>query len=178
MKRGTVKTIIKNGAAFIQSAELTKDVFCPQSLVVKFDLSVGSEVEFEYKSDDKGLQATSIKKSEPLLFRYALNIENLSPAEYDDFCNLVKAYVKEERFRKNITTSKIRNIFSAVKEKKDVKFVKRLRPKLAYLAGRDSGTAFFMNDLDELIQKITTDAEVKNFKTFFEAIICYAKEND
>ena len=178
MKKGKVKNVVGGGAAFISSPEVDNDAYCPSKFVSQFNLVEGDTVEFEYKKTDRGYHVTSIQKIQNPLFISALKINELSPDEYDTFCDLANKYVKEEQFRKNITTSKIRNIFSAVLASKDVGSLKKLRPKLAYLAGRDKGTSFFMNDLDRLIKKTENSEEVKNFKSFFEAIVCYAKENE
>jgi CRISPR type III-A-associated protein Csm2 len=105
----------------------------------------------------------------------ALKINELTAEEYDIFCDLTKDYVRKPHF-KEVTTSKIRNIFSAIQNAKTKRDLKMLRPKLAYLAGRDNKTKSFMNDLDKLIKKIENDDQVNNFKQFFEAIICYKRE--
>ncbi|MEA1986140.1 MAG: type III-A CRISPR-associated protein Csm2, partial [Candidatus Marinimicrobia bacterium] len=79
-------------------------------------------------------------------------------------------------FKKNITTSKIRSIFSYVQNAKTTKDIKMLRPKLAYQAGRDNKTKFFMNDLDKMVKQISDTNQLDSFKQFFEAIVCYKKE--
>jgi len=63
-----------------------------------------------------------------------------------------------------------------VQNAKSIKDIKMLRPKLAYLAGRDNKTGFFMNELDKLIKRISNEEELKSFKQFFEAIVCYKRE--
>jgi CRISPR-associated protein Csm2 len=116
-----------------------------------------------------------VEDSLNLLFDLGLNIDKLTDEQYDKFCELCKDYVGGKNFKKNVTTSKIRNIFSAIQSAKNVKEIKLLRPKLAYLAGRDPGTKSFMDDLDNVIKSIKNENEVKNFKALFEAIVCYKK---
>lgn len=177
MYKGKVKTIIGSGAAFITSEALKDDVYCNKKYVQKLNLSQGDYVEFEAEMGFKNLEVKEIKKLEPQnpLFEMALRIDKLSAEEYDTFCEDARNYVRQKDF-KDITTSKIRNIFSAVQDAKSVKKIKMLRPKFAYLAGRDNKTGFFMNELDKLVKKISNDDELKSFKQFFEAIVCYKRE--
>lgn len=178
MYKGKVKTIIGSGAAFIVSNELQDDVYCNKTFVQKLNLSQGDFVEFESKMGFKNQEVTEINKIEKQnpLFESALKINELTAEEYDEFCDLTKDYVNDKDFKNNITTSKIRNIFSAVQNAKTIKDIKMLRPKLAYLSGRDSKTGFFMTDLDNLVKKVNGENELKSFKQFFEAIVCYKKE--
>ena len=179
MYKGRVKNIIGSGAAFISCDELENDVYCNNRFVENYNLNEGDWIEFESRNGQRGLELIKLKKIEaPLnpLFEFGLKIDQLTTEQYDKFCELCRNYVRKEQFKKNVTTSKIRNIFSAIQSAKDVKQIKLLRPKLAYLAGRDPGTKPFMNDLDNVIKKVKTDNEVKNFKSLFEAIICYKKE--
>ena len=91
--------------------------------------------------------------------------------------------------KEKVTTSQIRNIFSRIKKlealaKKDpdsdncIADVKRLRVQFAYNSGRNSENPIyrdFMNDLDELAQKIKTNRDVLRFYEFVEAIVAYMK---
>ena len=182
MYKGKVTNIHPRGFGFISSSEVENDLFCPPNLVESKNLLEGDFVEFNYQTDrydSSKLKITSIQKIDapqnPIL-KFALKINELTSEEYDKFCDLTKQYVNKKEFRNHITTSKIRNIFSAVQNAKNVKDLKMLRPKLAYLSGRDSKTGFFMTDLDKLIKQISNDDQVKSFKQFFEAIVCYKKE--
>ncbi len=177
MIKGKIKKVLPKGFGFVSSKQLSDDSFCPPNLIEQHKLEEGDAVEFEQTKDDRGrYQVTKIKKVEKLILKLALNIPNLSAEKYDEFCNLTKEYVNEKNFQKNITTSKIRNIFTAVNNAKNIKNLKMLRPKLAYLAGRDKNTKFFMNDLDKLIKQVSNEDELKSFKQYFEAIVCYKKE--
>ena len=178
MYKGKVKTIHPKGFGFISSNEIEKDIFCPPDFVEGENLSERDFVEFDVEESSKGLKVTKINKIEQQnpLFELALKINELSAEDYDKFCDLTKQYVNEREFRDNITTSKIRNIFSVIQNAKIIKDIKMLRPKLAYLSGRDKKTKFFMNDLDKLVKQISNEEELKSFKQFFEAIVCYKKE--
>lgn len=176
MIKGKVSKILPKGFGFVSSDELPDDSFCPPKLVDKYKLEEGDYVEFEQTKSDRGYQVTKIRKVENPLFKLALNITNLNAEKYDEFCDLTKKYVNEKNFRDNITTTKIRNIFTAVQNAKNIKNLKMLRPKFAYLAGRDKKTKFFMNDLDKLVRKVSNEDELNSFKQFFEAIVCYKKE--
>lgn len=174
MYKGKVKNIHPKGYGFISSKEVEKDIFCPPDFISSKNLVEGDSVEFDYDRDKRKI--TSINKLEAPVLRSALKINKLSAEDYDNFCDMTKEYVNEKDFKNNITTSKIRNIFSAVQNAKTIKDIKMLRPKLAYLSGRDQKTRFFMNDLDNLVKKINSEDELESFKRFFEAIICYKKE--
>ena len=182
MYKGKVKNIHPKGFGFISSNEVENDIFCPPNLISSKNLVEGDFVEFNYQKDGydpNKLKITFINKIEAPqnpLFELALKINELSAEDYDKFCDMTKQYVNKNEFRNNITTSKIRNIFSAVQNAKTIKDIKMLRPKLAYLSGRDNKTRFFMTDLDNLVKKVNSVDELKSFKQFFEAIICYKKE--
>ena len=178
MYKGKVKNVITSGAAFILSDEVEGDVYCNKKYVQKLNLTQGDFVEFNSKMGFKNLEVTEIKKLENQnpLFESALKINELTATEYDKFCEEAREYVRKKEFKDYITTSKIRNIFSAVQNAKSVKDLKMLRPKLAYLSGRDNKTRLFMTELDKLIKQISNDEQVKNFKQFFEAIVCYKRE--
>lgn len=179
MCKGKVQEINASGAAFIICKETNETLYCNKKIVSEKHLKKGDDVEceFEEKKGFKNLVVTKLYKLDKPKppFDMALKIQELSPAEYDQFCDNMRNYVRKYEF-KNVTTSKIRNIFSELQKAKTKKEAKMLRPKLAYLAGRDSKTKFFMNDLDATIKRISTDSELKSFKQFFEAIVCYKKE--
>lgn len=90
---------------------------------------------------------------------------------------------KDERERQSkLSSSQIRNILDEVQRMKtdDPKQIKkqlqRLRPKLAYAAGKTKqGNSLreLQPILDKAIEKINTVEEFKSFKDFFEAIVGY-----
>ncbi|HDP99825.1 MAG TPA: type III-A CRISPR-associated protein Csm2 [bacterium] len=98
--------------------------------------------------------------------------------DYNNYIAKVKGYI--QRQKDQITTSQLRNIFSKIKSLASPKDAWRLRPNLAYVAGRSEkagGTRELVWLLDELINDIKADEKLKleNFKNFFEAIIAYHK---
>ncbi|HAF07922.1 MAG: CRISPR-associated protein, Csm2 family [candidate division TA06 bacterium 32_111] len=181
MLKGVVKTIKDTGYAIVTSENA--DYFCRAYLVRSNNLSEGDQIEFEFQENNKPGEKPSITNLRIIskaprkenVYDYALIIDKLSAEQYDKFCNLMRRYVKSDDFRK-ITTSKLRNIYNLVKKVTDKKGCKMIRPKIAYLKGREPDTKKFMEDLDNLISKIDSKEEVKSFKEFFEALICYAKE--
>lgn len=108
-------------------------------------------------------------------------------SDANEYITKIKHYT--ETLLKSVTTSQLRNIFSQVKRldksDKSEKFRELyfLRPKIAYTAGRVDGGKKEGEDhfsefaflLDSTIQKIDTDAKLKEFISFFEAIIAYHK---
>ncbi len=98
-------------------------------------------------------------------------------ADYNAYVDRVKSYV--EKNKQNFTSSQLRNIFSKVKSLREAKEAWKLRPNLAYAAGRSDkpGTKEIVWLLDDLIRTIGPDDKDKleNFKNFFEAVIAYHK---
>ncbi|SHK20804.1 Protein of unknown function [Anaerobranca californiensis DSM 14826] len=100
--------------------------------------------------------------------------------KYDEFCNKAKEYAELLK-KSKVTTSKIRKIYARIMQAKKVSDLKKLRPLLAYTAGRDNKAKYFMELLDQLIEKMTLQEDeqgkkqVENFKTFMEAIVAYRK---
>lgn len=179
MDKGKVKNIHDRGFGFISSDALNTDVFCPPDIVQNENLVEGDYVEFDYEKASKGPKVVQLNKIDaPVnpLFEKALKIDQLDAKQYDIFIEELKSYVNNPDFKKNITTSKIRSIFSYIQNAKTTKDIKMLRPKLAYQAGRDNKTKFFMNDLDKMVKQISDTNQLDSFKQFFEAIVCYKKE--
>ncbi len=184
MHKGIVKNIIGSGAAYISSNEVEGDVYCNKRFVAEFNLKPGDDVEFETEYNDqyKKEQITMIKKPLELLFKLGLKIDELTSTDYNKFCELCRQYVRNKLFKDYISTSKLRNLYSEIlkinlkPEDEKVKRLSMFRPKLAYYSGRDSGTSFFMNELENMISEIKNPKQVENFKEFFEAIVCYKKD--
>ena len=91
-----------------------------------------------------------------------------------------------EHLSGGLSTSQIRSIFSEVKQmreyEKDKHRLNLLRPKMAYTAGRHgkmkegklTGPVVDLQEiLDECIERISSEEEFENFKSFFEAILAY-----
>ena len=83
-----------------------------------------------------------------------------------------------------LSTSQIRSIFSEVKQMRryDEDRLNLLRPKMAYTAGKHGsrvqgklvGPIVDLQEiLDKCIERISSEEEFENFKSFFEAILAY-----
>lgn len=83
-----------------------------------------------------------------------------------------------------LSTSKIRGIFSEVKQMREYERdrLNLLRPKMAYTAGRHGskergklvGPIVDLQEvLDECIKRTSNEKKFENFKYFFEAILAY-----
>ena len=82
--------------------------------------------------------------------------------------------------RSSVTTSQMRNIFSLILPLESPQSCWTTEPKLAYLAGRNESThklKLFVDRLIILIRGIESPEELKNFKSFFEALVAYHKYN-
>jgi CRISPR-associated protein Csm2 len=76
-----------------------------------------------------------------------------------------------------VTTSQLRNVYDKAKKATEPNGLKLIRPNLAYIAGRDKGIEVqkFLAFLDLLIQEVKNHDQLKEFKTFFEAVVAYHK---
>ncbi len=104
---------------------------------------------------------------------------------YGEFIENVKRYVQYNKGK--ITTSQIRNIFDKIKKTSssiDVKEYDKtdkiieiysLRPKFAYIGGRQQNIKGFTDLLDECVKEIKTNKDVISFYEFVEAVVCYLK---
>ncbi len=99
---------------------------------------------------------------------------------YNNYIDNVEKYIKEKT--SSISSSQLRNIFSRVKKAQSPEDLWILRPKLAYVAGRDTGSnkseieiKELVYLLDKLIQNVDSESKVEQFVDFFEAIIAYHK---
>ncbi len=83
-----------------------------------------------------------------------------------------------------LSTSQIRSIFSEVKQMRryNEDRLNLLRPKMAYTAGKHGsrvqgklvGPIVDLQEiLDKCIERISSEEEFENFKSFFEAILAY-----
>ncbi len=92
---------------------------------------------------------------------------------YSDSLDKIKKLVQDM----NLTTSQLRNVFNRVIREDTAMGLQRVRPLLAYLAGRNrsKGVKFFLDSLGEIIKDIRQNEEVKDFRKFLEAVICYKK---
>lgn len=99
----------------------------------------------------------------------------LAPTDYNAYVSNLKRFV-EQRLRA-ITTHQLRNIFSQVKRASSPTDLQLLRPKLAYVAGREDKDpmSLLVVLLDDLIQQVRTTEDVRAFVRLFEAVIAYHK---
>jgi CRISPR type III-A-associated protein Csm2 len=95
--------------------------------------------------------------------------------DYNAFLESLKRYVRERAT--NITPHQLRNIFSRVKAAKQPGDLYRLRPQLAYVAGRAEKEEMreLVVLLDDLIKQVNDTDTLGSFRSFYEAIIAYHK---
>jgi len=93
---------------------------------------------------------------------------------------LGKKFAPQNMREKNVklSSSQIRNILDDVQRMKefDPNKLMRLRPKLAYAAGKtrqDNSLRQLQPIIDKAIEKTNTKEKFSNFKDFFEAIVGY-----
>jgi CRISPR-associated protein Csm2 len=99
-------------------------------------------------------------------------------SDYNGFLEKLKSYVS--RRARNITPHQLRNIFSRVKAAKAPGDLYRLRPQLAYVAGRAERDEMreLVVLLDDLIKQVDSPETLRNFRSFYEAVIAYHKYFD
>ena len=94
-----------------------------------------------------------------------------------EFYNNKKKRVEEAKLPryKNITTSQIRNVLTKIKPIDEPKQIIKIRPVLAYTAGRATNDEIkeIMFLFEQLVKKIKTKEHLESFKDFVEAIISY-----
>ncbi|SMC29416.1 Protein of unknown function [Clostridium acidisoli DSM 12555] len=96
---------------------------------------------------------------------------------YIDECKKYAQYLKREK----VTTSQIRKIYSDIMNAETAMDLKRLRPRLAYIAGKNGknyGIISLINILDEGIKNLEVsdnEEEKKSLKEFIETIVAYRK---
>ncbi len=119
-------------------------------------------------------------------YQYLLEIENsnepLSPDQIDRIINKIDSLMKEKG--KDITSNQLRNIFSRIKRlgSQDITKLKLLRPKIAYITGRQTNwDAQIVTELiSDLIKQIDHDSskaayQIKSLQTIMEAMVGYQK---
>ena len=93
----------------------------------------------------------------------------------DKILNKIEDFVKMEG--SNLSTSQLRNIYDKSIKSESQNELKMIRPNLAYIAGRSTsdGEKSLLAFIDVLIKSVKSDEQVKEFKTFFEAVVAYHK---
>lgn len=102
--------------------------------------------------------------------------------DYDNYINDMKVYTEYLKDQV-VTTSQIRKVYSQIMNSKNTMDLKRLRPILAYIVGKNEktkqkyGISSLLGILDEGIAKLkgNDNGQVENFKEFMETIVAYRK---
>ena len=98
----------------------------------------------------------------------------------EDAENFVKELNKDKsgRQRKNISTSQLRKIYEAIinVESYDSTDLYLLKPKLAYIRGRNQIPTNFLDKINDLIDNIEKKEHLDNFKKYMGAVVAYNKE--
>lgn len=108
-----------------------------------------------------------------------LKITNLRE-EYDTYINECKKYAQYLKDEK-LTTSQIRKIYSDIMNAETAMDLKRLRPRLAYIIGKNEknyAIKSLIDILDNGIEKLNInneEEEIKSLKEFMETIVAYRK---
>lgn len=109
------------------------------------------------------------------LMPYLLQLDkNLNSTIAVDVINKLKEYLGMYN-AKAITASQMRNIYNLVKDVAGTTELQLKRPKLAYISARQDKAPELIEFIDEVIKSVKTDDDVKNFKTFMEAVVAYHK---
>jgi len=106
------------------------------------------------------------------------DILNMSKCEeFDQLIENIESFVQKEASA--VSPSQLRNIYDKAIGARTVNELKMIRPKMAYVAGKTgkdgSGIRRFFAFIDQLIKKVGNDAELAEFKSFFESIVAYHK---
>ncbi|OAA84800.1 type III-A CRISPR-associated protein Csm2 [Clostridium ljungdahlii] len=105
--------------------------------------------------------------------------------EYDNYIDECKKYAKYLRNEK-LTTSQIRKIYSDIMNAETAIELKKLRPRLAYIIGKNENNRAkyairsLINILDKGIEMLNVNdndnkEEIKSLKEFMETIVAYRK---
>jgi CRISPR type III-A-associated protein Csm2 len=102
----------------------------------------------------------------------------LTMGQAQDLSSLLEAlsmYVKSNGSKVN--SSQLRNIFSKVLLAEKVLDIQLIRPKLMYVAARQTNfeAKKVVEFLELVASKVKTDVEMKNFQIFMEAFVAYHK---
>ena len=96
--------------------------------------------------------------------------EGKNPAET---LNLIKEFVEYKT--RDLTTTQLRNIWDEIKDVKTPGKLQLVRPRLAYIAGRNTKIRQLVEFFDVLASDVTTKQQVESYKTFIEAVVSYHK---
>jgi len=179
MPTGKIKTLLK-GYGFIQPDSGGKDVhFHSKGLKdVQFDeLFEGQSVtSYTITQGQKGPTASNVE----VIAQQKIDISEIIEKGGEPL--VAEAEVLGRKLARNLKTSQIRKVYSAVKKIQMEGFNRNelimLKPKLAYAAARKSEVAVLRDRLTEAINEVDNEEKFKNFVDFFEAILAYHKAFD
>lgn len=94
---------------------------------------------------------------------------------YNEYIDAIKKYVAGKY--RGWSASQLRNVFTQVKTMKEYSELCLVRPKLAYASGRTDSSELkeLLLLLDDVIKKVNSNDQLREFKSFFESIIAYHK---
>ena len=177
MPTGKIKTL-REGFGFIQPDDGGDDVHFSSRAVknVKFeDLEEGQQVtSFTITQGQKGPTAGNVEVA----------VAQDSIIEMEDIIEnggeplVTAAEVLGRKLARNLNTSQIRKVYSAVKKIQMSREFNRnelimLKPKLAYASARNKSVEELKVALTEAIDHVDDNDKFKNFVDFFEAILAY-----
>jgi len=136
---------------------------------------------FKSKKEEKKQKANTLK--EEILKEIENALDSSKDKEGSLFYDLAKK-TGEMLALENVTTTRIRKVFNEVKvldrrkrvdDKNTLKFeLKKLRARIAYLAGRFKEAKNFYEIIDKSIGLVENEKwTFENFRDFFEAIVAY-----
>lgn len=120
-----------------------------------------------------------IKEKERYFSDNILKISTMTE-EYNEYISNAKEYAQWLK-KARLTTSQIRKIYSDIIQAKEPMELKRMRPRLAYVSGRNpdsKGLKSFIEVLDHGIEMLNTkkdENEMNSIKEFVETIVAYLK---
>lgn len=96
---------------------------------------------------------------------------------YDTFIKEIKDYAKVLH-KEGVTTSQIRKIYSSLKASRTTIEMKKLRPKLAYIYGKNKKSKYlteFIEIIDYGIENLKEDDDegIDNIKEYIETVVAY-----
>ena len=179
MPTGKIKKLL-NGYGFIQPDDGSKDVHFHNSGLknVQFDELIEGQLVTSYTitQSQRGPTASNIEVGEGSP-QSAVDISEIIAEGGDPL--VTAAEVLGRKLARNLKTSQIRKVYSAVKKIQMEGFNRNelimLKPKLAYAAARKSEVGDLRDTLTKAINEVDNEEKFKNFVNFFEAILAYHK---
>lgn len=136
-----------------------------------------------YKKNNSGRKIRdtpeNIQKIENEFKNLVINIPK-DADEYDNYISMMKEYT-QYLFKQNVTTSQIRKVYGEVMNSKSKMDLNKVRPKLAYIIGKNRGAkcergiTSLLEILDVGICNLKNEDNINDFKEFMETIVAYRK---